>query len=62
MKSCYGCEKRTPGCHATCEEYEADVQDNEIRKEMIRKGKHLDQDLNDREFERVKPRRKHHAK
>lgn len=61
MKGCYGCDKRSSGCHATCDEYEVYRQKNEARKEMIRRERHLEQELTNREFERVKPRRKHHA-
>lgn len=32
-RSCYKCEKRYPGCHSTCEEFEKDDAELKLRKE-----------------------------
>lgn len=35
-RSCYKCEKRYPGCHATCKEFEKDDIELKLRKEKER--------------------------
>lgn len=51
--SCYGCEKRYPGCHDTCEKYKAERAAHEAKKEMeqIQKG------LNYYQYKQVKKNR-----
>ena len=34
---CYGCERRSPQCHGSCEDYKAYAQERADRAEIIRK-------------------------
>ena len=45
IKACFGCQKRTVGCHATCQEYkdERAAMDACMREE--RKQKNADRDM-----------------
>ena len=40
--SCYGCEKRHAGCHATCETYKIEKAAHEARKEEERKQRDIE--------------------
>lgn len=37
--SCYGCEKRSPGCHGSCETYKQERLEYEAQKAEIEKAK-----------------------
>lgn len=43
--SCYGCEKRHAGCHATCETYKKEKEAHEARKEKERKQRETEAGL-----------------
>lgn len=37
FKSCYKCSDRKVGCHAICEKYKKEVEENELLKTKIKK-------------------------
>lgn len=41
FKVCYNCQDRKVGCHATCEKYREEVEQNEKTKKSIRDSKRL---------------------
>lgn len=49
--SCYGCEKRHAGCHATCETYRKEKAAHEAEKEEERRAKKINDGLNAHMFE-----------
>ena len=40
--SCYGCEKRFPGCHGSCDKYKAEKAAHEARKEKEQQKRKVD--------------------
>lgn len=46
-RPCYMCNERSIGCHSTCKRYLSCTEENNKRKEMIRKAKFADKQVND---------------
>ena len=44
--SCYGCEKRAPGCHAKCDIYKAEKAEHEERKAKENRRRSVKNGLN----------------
>lgn len=59
-RSCYKCEERYPGCHATCERYEQDDEELKLRKKRERVYQivegYIDKARHDSKDEKVKKR------
>lgn len=57
---CHNCTSRKPACHDTCEQYKAEKEDLENRKEFVRKLNHTEsvyhRDSEDKHRERGKKR------
>ncbi len=48
---CLNCDKRAPGCHGTCPEYQEAKRKKEQKKQMIIQSKKVDRNYNDYQFE-----------
>ena len=45
IKCCKNCTKRCIGCHSVCEEYIAEKEALEVKKQLIRKKKQFDKEF-----------------
>lgn len=59
---CYKCERRKVGCHGTCEDYQAAVKENKERKDMIKRNKWHESEMDAFDFKRIRRGGKRYAK